>query len=618
MIGQRLSEKRTVRTGESCIFKGDAKGTEMRLRPYQVECVASVWNHLRTRKDNPVFVIATGGGKTPCLAEICRQAVQHWNGRVLVLSHSRELVSQSAEKLRHFLPQESIGVHAASLNRRDLNHPVICGAIQSLYRRACDLGAFNAILIDECQSLPPSGEGMFRSFLKDAKTINPQVRLVGATATAYRTTTGELCGPDHLLNHICFEIGPRELIEQGYLSPLTSKVGRRNADASGLHVRGGEFVAEEAEALMDAEELVRSAVREIVEETRGRNSCLVFCAGVKHAEHVVRVFREDHGLECGLVEGNTPSAERARLIARFKREPLAAGLFSAPPAPLRFLANVNVLSVGFDAPNVDCVAMLRPTMSPGLMYQEIGRGFRLAPGKKDCLILDFAGNLIRHGPVDLLKAGDRPKRGMTGEAPAKSCPSCRRIVHASAAACPECGHEFPKNEKPKHDAHASAAPVISGSDARTENPPREYEVSETLYFVHRKKNAPPGHPPSIRVSHQVGNRYECVDEYVCPEHTGYARDKFVAWWSKRSLYPPPRTAAAAVRLAEEGGLARTKAIRVKTEDGFDRVIAWDLSDRPEPDSDAVIGEREREAMGEPAAVPAGGGWDDLNEDEIPF
>jgi len=250
------------------------------------------------------------------------------------------------------------------------------------------------------------------------------------------------------------------------------------------------------------------------------------------------------------------------------------------------------------------------------MYQQIGRGFRLAEGKKDCLVLDFAMNLVRHGPVDLLKAGDRPKRDMKGEAPFKCCPGCRRIVHASAATCPECGFIFPKDEMPKHEAHASPAPVISGSDARTvpENPPREYLVNESFYSAHIKKNAPPGHPPSMRVSHLIG-KYETIDEYCCPEHSGYAREKFVDWWSKRSFYPPPRTVASAVRLAEEGGLAKTMGIRVRTENGYERIVAWQLGEKPEMDSDAVFALKDAE--GEQAPVPADG-LGDFNEDEIPF
>jgi DNA repair protein RadD len=526
------------------------------------------------------------------------------------------------------LPAASVGVHSAGLNKRDLSHPVIAAGIQSVYRKACDLGPFNLMVVDECHLIPAEGLGMYRSFLADAKTVNPRLRVVGLTATPYRMSTGEVCSPDGILNAVCYEIGVKELIEQGFLSPLVNLSARRTADVTGLHVRGGEYVADEVESLMDNEALVKSAVAEIVEAARDRRACLIFCAGVKHGEHVARMFREDHGIECGFVDGQTTSAQRARLIARFRGDWAAGGLFDKPPPPLKFLANINVLTTGFDCPRIDCVAMLRPTLSPGLMYQQIGRGFRLAEGKKDCLVLDFAMNLIRHGPVDLLKAGDRPKKGMAGEAPARACPECRRVVHASVMVCPECGFEFPRNEKPKHEAHASAAPVISGSDAQTESPPREYEVIETLYAAHAKRNAPPGHPPSMRVSHLIGRGYETVDEYVCPEHSGYAREKFVAWWGKRSCYPPPRSVAAEVKLAEEGGLARTRGVRVKTdENGYDRIVAWDLEARPEPDDVLITALREFSpgcAEEEAALVgagpcPAGGLAGDPDDySDIPF
>ena len=732
----------------------------MQLRDYQTAAVDSVWQHLRTRSDNPVVVLPPGCGKSVVIAELCRQAVSQWNGRVLILTHVRELVLQNAGKIRQMLPSASVGVHSASLNKRDLDHPVICAGIQSVYKKACDLGRFDLVAIDECFTagtlistprgdvpierlrvgqtvhtalgigeveaisarpaerllevevddgtflrctpnhpfltdrgwvpageletgarlfrqedmrvlregdsgggpgegafagcprvarvapvepdgpaavfnlqvsghpsyyaggilvhnchlIPPDGEGMYRAFLNDAKIINPRVRLVGLTATPFRLASGDICSESGLLNTVAYEAGVREMIEAGWLSPLVSKVGMRNADVTGLHIRGGEFIAGEAEELMDADELVRSAVREIVEATADRKSCLIFCSGVKHGEHVARVFHEEHGIECGFVEGGTPSGERARLIARFRGDEVAGGLFKAPPAPLKYLANVGVLTTGFDHPGTDCIALLRPTASAGLFSQMVGRGLRLAPDKKDCLILDFAGNLVRHGPVDLLKAGDRPKKGVPGEAPAKSCENCRRVVHASATVCPECGFEFPKNDKPKHDAHASTAPVVS---EERDDTPLDLEVLETVYMIHAKKNAPPGHPPSMRVCYRVGGYTDFFNEWICPQHTGYAREKFVEWWKRRSRFPPPRTVADAVRLAREGALAPTLGIRVKTDDsGFDKVVAWSLADIPDPDSDILVGERE--AAGEPVAVPASGGWDDFDDADIPF
>ena len=368
----------------------------MQLREYQTAAVASVWEHLRTRRDNPCVVLPTAAGKSLVLAELCRQAVTQWNGRVLVVTHVRELVEQNAAKLQKMMGMASVGIHSAGLNRRDLDHPVIAAGIQSIYRKATDLGVFNLIIIDESHLIPPDGDGIYRSFIRDAKIMNPDLRVIGLTATPYRMSSGEICSKDGILNHVCYEVGVKDLIEQGFLSPLVSKAGALKPDVSELHIRGGEFIAGETEDLMDADALVKSAVAEIVEATRDRKACIIFAAGIKHGHHIVRVFREEHGIECGFLDSHTSAANRSRLIDRFRGVPQAGNLFSKPDPPLKYIANVNVLTTGFDAPNIDCVAMLRPTMSPGLYYQEVGRGFRLAPGKKDCLVLDFAGNIVRH------------------------------------------------------------------------------------------------------------------------------------------------------------------------------------------------------------------------------
>jgi DNA repair protein RadD len=525
------------------------------LRPYQQEAVASVYDHLRNRDDNPCVVIPTAGGKTPIMASICRDAVQQWNGRVLILAHVKELLEQAVDKLHTMAPDlwMQIGVYSAGLKSRDTDHPIIVAGIQSVYKRAAELDAFDLILLDECHMLPPDGEGMYRTFLADAKVVNPNVRLVGLTATPYRMTSGMICAPENLLNHVCYEVGVRELIVQSYLCPLKSKAGRRKVDTSNLHVRGGEFIAGEVEALMDEESLVRSACGEIVEQTRDRNSVLIFASGVKHALHVQRVLGE-RGHECGFVCGETLPFERAETLQRFK------------DGDLKYLVNVNVLTTGFDAPNIDCVALLRPTMSPGLYYQMVGRGFRLHPSKENCVVLDFGGNILRHGPVDALQIEDRSSGN--GEAPAKECPECNAVIHAAYGICPECGYEFPPPEREKHDQQASTAGILSGEVTET-----EYDVSEVFYSVHEKRDAPEGHPRTMRVDYRCGlSNYQ--SEWVCPEHTGYARAKFEAWWKARSNDPLPMTAEQAVEMAEAGTLAKTTGITVRSVAGekYDRII----------------------------------------------
>lgn len=474
---------------------------------------------------------------------------------------------------------------ASLWNRQRL--PNFWPGIQSVYKRAAELDAFDLILIDEAHMLPPEGEGMYQTFLAEARMVNPHVRLIGLTATPYRMTTGTICSEENLLNHVCYEVGVKELISQGYLCPLKSKAGRRKADTSNLHLRGGEFIAGEVEALMGEDSLVRSACAEIVEHTEDRRSVLIFASGVHHAIHVQRVLREQ-GFECGFVCGDTLPLERAETLERFKT------------GELKYLVNVNVLTTGFDAPNIDCVVLLRPTNSPGLYYQMVGRGFRLYPSKQNCLILDFGGNILRHGPVDAMEIKDSSSG--TGEAPAKECPQCQALIHAAYATCPECDYVFPPPERAKHEDQASTAGILSGEITET-----EYPVTDVYYSVHTKRGTSEDHPRSMRVDYRCSfNHYQ--SEWVCPEHTGYARSKFEAWWRARSNEPVPNTADQAVELAEAGALASVRAITVRSVAGekYDRITDYQFG----PISPRMDGSDERDDGTLPDYV-----WAD---DEIPF
>ena len=282
------------------------------LRPYQQAAVDAVYDYLRQHDDNPAVVLPTAAGKSWVIAQVAKDAVAQWNGRVLVLAHVQELLQQNADKIRRLCPELNVGLYSAGLNRRDTEHSVIVAGIQSVYKRACELDAFDLIVVDESHLIPPDGEGMYRQFLADAKLVNPRVRTIGLTATPFRLRSGMICGPENILNAVCFEVGVKELIRDGYLCPLVTKAGREKADTGQLHVRAGEFVADEVEQLMDQDQLVESACQEIIELTRDRQACLIFASGIKHAEHIERVFRETHGLECGFICGHTLAGRASR------------------------------------------------------------------------------------------------------------------------------------------------------------------------------------------------------------------------------------------------------------------------------------------------------------------
>jgi len=545
----------------------------MQLRPYQQQAVDAVYNHMRTREDNPCVVLPTGTGKSLVIAKIATDAVRQWSGRVLILAHVKELLEQNADKIQRLCPDLNVGIYSAGLNSRDTQHPVIVAGIQSVYKRADELGAFDLAICDECHLLSPDSDTMYQAFFKDMKALNPNLRIIGLTATPFRMKGGLICKPGNMLNHICYEAGLKEMIAQGYLSKLITKSGRAEAKLADLHIRGGEFISSEVEAAMDDEALVNSACREIVSLTRERKSVLIFTSGVEHCNHVATKIAEYSYQECAMVTGETSAEERAEILARFKGEKVAADFFADKP-PLKYLANVNVLTTGFDAANTDCVVLLRPTNSAGLLVQMVGRGTRLFPGKTDCLVLDYGGNIMRHGPVDMIQVKE-PGSG-TGEAPAKICPECRAVIYASYMVCPDCGHVFPSQEKKKLSSRAESAGILSGQTSLT-----THEVKDVRYSLHRKFGAPDDAPLTMRVEYGIG-WMQNYSEWVCPEHSGWIRAKFESWWRNRSKVPPPKTAEEAVRLAQDGALAIPRKIVVKSVAGekYDRIADYEIGPIP--------------------------------------
>ena len=252
-----------------------------------------VYSHLRQRDDNPVAVLPTGAGKSLVLAKIASDAVGQWDGRVLILAHVKELLEQNADKVRRLCPDIKVGLYSAGLKKRDTNTPVLVAGIQSIYKRACDLDPFDLIVVDEAHLISKKGDGMYRQFLADCKVINP----AGSCDRTDRHAVPSRLGHDLFAGSFsesasAYEIGIKELIRDGYLCPLISKAGVNRADFSGVHMRAGEFVSDEVDALAGDESLVSAACAEIVELTAERRAVLIFATSVAHGQQVVDTLRK--------------------------------------------------------------------------------------------------------------------------------------------------------------------------------------------------------------------------------------------------------------------------------------------------------------------------------------
>ena len=370
--------------------------------------------------------------------------------------------------------------------------------------------------------------------------INPALKVIGLTATPFRTGSGMLHeGKDALFTDIAYEAPVRDLIDAGFLSPLISKQPATRLDVSKVGTRAGDFIARDLAAAVDQDATTRAAVTEIITHGKDRKSWLAFCSGVDHARHVAEEFARQ-GITCRTIFGDTPKEERDAIIAAFKR------------SEIRALASMGVLTTGFNAPAVDLIALLRPTKSAGLYVQMVGRGTRLAPDKENCLVLDFAGNVRRHGPIDLVRP-KRPGDGGGGEAPTKVCPECDSIMALSATECPDCGYVFPAREV-KIAPTAATLPVLS--------PKVQWLSVHGVYYSRHDKR---GGRPSMKVTYSCG--LKSYNEWVCVEHQGYARQKALEWWRKRAPgFPMPRTVDDAI--AQAGQLTRPTAISVRPSGRF--------------------------------------------------
>lgn len=406
----------------------------MELRPYQraaIDALFAWWEIDKRQGENPLIVAPTGAGKTIIFATLIQEILTRWRGtRILVLAKNIELVEQAESKLCAVWPAAPVGVYCAGAGRREIDQVTIASR-DSIVGALDDAGAFDLVFIDEAHGVAPGENTRYRKIIADLKRANPSLHVIGFTATPFRTGQGYIYGDDdrHLFAGVAYEIKIRQLIADGYLAPVTAKAVESGViDTDGIRTTAGDFNRKELDDRASDLDVVAAAVREWyrLAYSAGRRATLFFCVSVAHAELVSWTVWKEFGIRVPVVTGETPKAEREDILTAF-----AAGRLAG-------VANVAVLTEGFDAPVTDCVTLLRPTKSLGLYLQMVGRGLRLAPKKENCLVLDFGECIDRFGPIDTAQPAKRSK----SEKRSKTCPECSEVVSFFARKCPACGFEF--------------------------------------------------------------------------------------------------------------------------------------------------------------------------------
>lgn len=521
-------------------------------RYYQSEAVDSIYQYFGNKKGNPIVAMPTGTGKSIVIAEFIRGVVERYPGqRIVVATHVKELISQNHEKLMLLWPTAPAGIYSASVGRREIA-PITFVGIQTVAKRAADFGKVDLLLIDECHLVGTGQNTQYLQFIEDLKKVNPYLKVIGLTATAYRLGMGMITDGG-IFSDICYDLTERQtfnrLIAEGFISPLICRKTTTELDVSAVHKQGGEYMQKELQDAVDKAPVTAAALQEALALGHNRHSWLVFAAGISHANNIAGMLNM-MGIPAAVVSGDMPKPERERVLREFK-----AGTYRA-------VVNNNVLTTGFDFPGIDMIVMLRPTSSPGLWVQMLGRGTRPCLGKENCLVLDFAGNTRRLGPINDPVIPKKKGPGGGGTAPVRICPNCNAYSHASARHCEDCGYEFPTVIKIV--ATASLAQVIADDLPQIVN----FDVTAAYYAEHHKI----GKPTSLRVTYQCGLRR--FDQYICFEHSGYAAHRAKLWWDERAKSPAPITVAEALaRIAE---VKQPSQIRVWINTRHPEILGYEL------------------------------------------
>jgi ATP-dependent helicase IRC3 len=325
------------------------------LRPYQREAIEAVLSARRAGLRRMLVCLPTGAGKTVIFSHLARLAKR----QVLVLAHREELLNQAREKLSQALGAAGIvAIERGSEKARSDARILVC-SIRSLHEKrlaqVLEGRDFGLVIYDECHHA----------------AAEDNVRVLRALGAFDPNWTGL----DEIFERIVYTRSLPEMIADGFLAPLRGFRISTAADLRGLGASGMDFDDAELSAAVDIEERNALVARSIQELARDRRT-IAFCVTVNHARNLCHALNA-LGVAAGIVHGAMPAQVRAKALADFRAE------------RTQVLVNVAVLTEGFDDPEVSCIAMARPTRSEGLYAQCVGRGTRLAQGKKDCLVLDF-------------------------------------------------------------------------------------------------------------------------------------------------------------------------------------------------------------------------------------
>jgi len=463
------------------------------LRYYQQEAVGAFIAYLKKHnKGNGIIVLPTGAGKSYVVSELIRIFAGDYNGRVVVASHTKKIVQQDYDAACELWPEgkKLFGINSDGLGYRSTKKQVIFGGIQSMCKSATAIGKVNLLIVDESHKINMDDAIQYKTFINDLLKINPNMRVLGLTATEYRPGVGLIYGPSSLqiFDDLVYKANTKQLIKEGFLAkPITPKIAEgARINTEGLPVSSGptkDFLEPELAERVNIKRLIDIQTAAVLAGTNPNEKIAGFAVNIEHAESMAASYRSLGETSVAVVHSKI-NENGDELLDEYV------------DGDTRVLISVNMFVEGFDAPNIQVLDVRKPTKSPSRYVQMIGRGFRLceAIGKISFVVFDFAGNVSEHGPVDEVSGDYRGEKALGN----KKCKQCGEEYHARLSRCPHCGFK----------------PVGGGKDwedKSSEDPGSLSLISEPKWFdvdyIHCAKPNPKKPLPSSIVVH-----YYCIEK----------------------------------------------------------------------------------------------------------
>lgn len=512
----------------------------MILRYYQQEAISSTLDFLTSSGagKHPVIAMPTGTGKSHVIAGLINQFNKFYpRTRWMMLTHDKRLIEQNVDKLINMWPNVPVGIYSSGLRQKDTMHPIIYGGIQSVVNNASAFGHRDFCIIDECQRVNPKADTSYYDTFKELYRINNNIRFIGLSATIFRLGQGYVTD-NGIFTDVAYDITGVEpfnrLIEEGYLCKLVPIETDVKLNIDNVKIQQGEFNLKQLQEAVDKDEITRSAIDEAIQVANDRKRWLVFSSGIQNAEHICE-YLNYCGISAATVHSKKSDVENDKILEDHKSGKIKA------------IVNNNILTTGYDDPEIDLIICLRPTMSPVLWVQMLGRGTRPHPNKKNCLVLDYARNSLRLGPINDPRI-PKSKKSQSGVAPVKLCKNCKTYNHTKATHCTNCGQEF--TFEVKITKTASSQELVAQDKDKPLPIVEKIPVSFVYYGKITKNNR-----DMLRVSYVCG--IQTFTELVMLDHKGYALHRAHDWWRARFPGESP--------VADENESATTKALQYTSE-----------------------------------------------------